>query len=317
MQPQRILYLDQNAWIALAKGVWDRIEYPREHAALSVVIEALHSRGLLVPLSYANIYETAKINDPSRRRHLAIVQSTISGGRVFRSRSRILSETLKQYLAAYFSLSLDPLPERWFLSDLWFEAAAECSAEQYGFEISDQVLEVVRANPAGALFDYLAAGDEEIRVEAVRLFSASSANLLARLKTSRAIVAGESMAIRRQVYRARLLIEELDFVIATGHRLGLQWKSMSDIRSSLARRLIVKLPVLNIERELVIRLEDQTRPIDENDLRDMASFTTVLPFADLIVAENLFVNLARQARLGVLYQTQLLTSVFELTVDML
>lgn len=62
---------------------------------------------------------------------------------------------------------------------------------------------------------------------------------------------------------------------------------------------------------MVVRLEDQARDINENDLRDMMSFMTVIPFVDVVVAGKSFVNLARQARLGEAYKTELLTSVFE------
>jgi hypothetical protein len=31
---EHVLYLDQNAWIALNKGSWDKSKYPKEHAAL-------------------------------------------------------------------------------------------------------------------------------------------------------------------------------------------------------------------------------------------------------------------------------------------
>ncbi len=43
---------------------------------------AEQEKRIIVPLSFTNIYETAKTNDPLRRTHLARVQSTISGGKV-------------------------------------------------------------------------------------------------------------------------------------------------------------------------------------------------------------------------------------------
>ena len=81
--------------------------------------------------------------------------------------------------------------------------------------------------------------------------------------------------------------------------------------------LTTDIPVFNVERELAVRLEDQARPISENDLRDMAAFTVALPLADLVVAEKLFINLAKQARLGERYGTNLLTSVSQLSLGML
>jgi hypothetical protein len=44
----------------------------------------------------------------------------------------------------------------------------------------------------------------------------------------------------------------------------------------------------------------------------MMAFMTVLPLADVMVAEKQFVNLARQARLDKRYNTCLMTSIFDL-----
>jgi hypothetical protein len=132
-----------------------------------------------VPLSFTNIYETAKINNPVRRAHMARTQATISRGLVFRGRRRIFRETLTVYLAERFSLSYPTLGEGWFLSDLWLDAAADYSPDVYGYTISQRALDFVRAHPAETLFDYLAFNDEDVRVEAVRRYSAGSAELIA------------------------------------------------------------------------------------------------------------------------------------------
>ncbi|RVA56334.1 hypothetical protein EN933_06430 [Mesorhizobium sp. M7A.F.Ca.US.001.01.1.1] len=314
---RRILYLDQNAWIALAKGAWDATVHPKHHAALACIIEASKADRIIVPLSFTNIYETVKINDPVRRVHLARVQSTISGGWVIRGRRRILTETLVQHIAGRLSLDVPPLPDGWFLSDFWFEAAADYMPEQYGFEISERILGLVRQNPAFALFNYLTEADNDVRAEAVRMYTASSTELIAKLEARRKIVAGETFAVRRRAYSARLLLDEIDFIFVIAKQLNLSWSNVHDIGPSLAKSLIADVPIMNVERELVVRLEDQNRITDENDLRDVASFTTALPLADVFVAEKPFVNLARQARLGDKYGTVLLTSVTELTGDML
>jgi hypothetical protein len=307
-----VLYLDQNVWVMLARGAWDKSTYPNEHAALSAVIEGIRSSAWIVPLSYSNIYETAKINDPIRRAHMAYTQATISKGCVFRGRRRIFTETLEALLASHLSASRPEPESKWYLSDLWFEAAGDSSPSIDGFEISPEVIDLVRAHPQRALFDYLTQNDESVRKEAVRRFSLSSAELLHAIETRRELVAGEKLAVRKRAYAARQMIDELDFILVAGRRLGQDWHGVADIGSSLLRRLANEVPVLRVERELVIRLEDQTRPLAENDLRDMSAFTTVLPLADILVAEKPFVNLARQARLGELYGTTLLTSVFDL-----
>ncbi|WP_114008058.1 hypothetical protein [Cohaesibacter intestini] len=306
------LYLDQNAWVSLARGAWDKASYPKDHKRLVKVVEALQQNRFVVPLSFANIYETSKINDPARRANMARTQVTISQGQVFRGRRRILGETLALYLADKFSIVHAPPEEHWFLSDLWFEALAEYSPETFGFSLSDAALDHMHSYPARVLFDYLTSNDEDVRLEGVRRFSASSADLVMGIEARRAIVASEPLALRKRVYGARLIIDELDFVLATGRSLGLDWNGFTDIGSSLVRSILGDVPILATERELAIRLEDLARPIEENDLRDMSAFTTVLSLADVVIGEKTFVNLARQARLDKAYGTRLLTSIDEL-----
>ena len=308
----RIAYLDQNAWVTLARGSWDREQYPMEHSALTRIVELVQGNDIVVPLSFANLYETSKINVPHRRANMARAQALISNGVVFRGRRRILGETLTAYIANKRSIPRREPPQNWFLSDLWFESGGDYSPESYGFKISDRVIDFIRQDPARAMFDYLAFGDEATRLEAVRRYSAGSADLIARIEARRAIIANESLATRRRAYGARLIIDELDFIFATARNLGLSWLTVHDIGSSLTRSIAENIPVLNVERELVVRLEDQNRSISENDLRDMMAFITVLPLADIIIAEKQFVNLARQARLDERYNSTLMTSIFDL-----
>ena len=168
----RIAYLDQNAWVILAKGSWDRERYPKEYAALTRVVELVRGNDIIVPLSFTNLYETSKINVPYRRINMARAQALISGGLFFRSRRRILVETLKAYIADKRSIPQQELSTNWLLSDLWFESAGDYSPKSYGFEISDRIIDFIRKDSARAMFHYLAFDNEPIRVEAVRRYSA-------------------------------------------------------------------------------------------------------------------------------------------------
>lgn len=311
------MYLDQNAWVTLSRGVWDKTRFPREHNALRIVVEAVKRHAIKIPLSFTNVYETAKINDPPRRVNMAQTQALISGGLVFRSRRHLLRETLSAYLANRFAVPRTAPPDGWFLSDLWFESAADYSPETFGFEISDRVLAFMRANPAETLLDFLISSDDDVRVEAVRRYSASTGGLIARIEARRALAAGESLALRKRAYAANQTIDELDFIFDVARELGFTWTTVADLGSSLVRNMASEVAILNTERELAVRLEDQTRPIGENDLRDMAAFSTILPFADVVVGEKPFVNLARQARLGDRYGVTLLTSIFDFSEPLL
>lgn len=308
----QLVYIDQNAWVALSRGAWNKSEYPREHQALTKVVEGVQSNAYRVALSFTNIYETSKINDPARRGNMARTQSLISRGHVFRGRRAIFRKTLTAYIADRFGIDHPRQDSGWFLSDLWFESADDYTPENYGFQIPDRVIEFIRRDPARALFDYMAFTEDDVRIEGVRRYSQGSAELIAGIETRRALVAGEKLSLRKRAYGAKLIIDELDFILGIGRRLGLDWQTVRDIGPSLVRSIVVDVPILNVERELVVRLEGQSRAINENDLRDMMAFMTVLPFADIVIAEKQFVNLARQARLNQAFGTELLTSVFDL-----
>lgn len=313
----RVLYLDQNAWIALAKGAWDKEAHPREHAALTVVVHAIQADHIIVPMSFANQYETRKIDIPVRRASLANVQATISGGRVLRSRRRLLEVMLLRRITEATGVEVELPTGHWFLSDLWLEASGELSSGAFEGVVSDAVVAYLRQRPKETLFDYLVGSDEALRKEAVRRYSAESEALLARIAVRRERLVGESFALRLRAYGAQLLLDEIDYILAMGRGLGLPWSRVGDIGASLAKSLVTDVPIMEAERQLVVRLEDQSRTTNENDLRDMAAFTAALPLVDIIVGEKQFVNLSRQAKLDTRYGTTLLTSVEELTPQLL
>jgi hypothetical protein len=108
------------------------------------------------------------------------------------------------------------------------------------------------------------------------------------------------------------MLDEFDVILGLAQRAGASWRTVSDVGSSNARRIITDVPTYYIERELVLRLEGQNRPIDENDFRDMQSFCTVCAYADLMVAENQFINLALQGGIDKKYSTRISTDIFTL-----
>lgn len=115
--------------------------------------------------------------------------------------------------------------------------------------------------------------------------------------------------MRRRIYSVLLVMEDQEIMIAVADRLGLPWRCLEDDNGATMRRVVNETATFLIEREIALKLEAQPRPIQANDTRDMRSFSTVLPYADIVVAEKQFTNLARQAglasRFGVRLETEL------------
>jgi hypothetical protein len=299
-----IAYLDQNKWIDLARAVNRPAEYPESRKVLETLVERAKAKQVVLPLTQTNIYETHKINDPARRQNLAHVQATLSQGLVFRGRHKRLEMEVTDVLRRAYGLPLTPRDPHWFLSNIFFEATLEWNDPRLGGAVSGQVRDSIRRDPARALFDYLTATPEEVRRLAVSKFSEGADKLRANVETRRQRDANETMDMRRRIQGALLVTSELDLIRSFIAKAEIPGQTESEILRDQCQRIVTDSPTYNIEREIVVRLEaQQNRAIQENDFRDMQTFSAVVAYADIVIAENQFSSLAKQAGFHKSYRT--------------
>jgi hypothetical protein len=305
----RVVYLDQNKWIDLARAAKYPAEHPDLHRLLKVVGREVRDGRLALPLAAANIYETQKINNEERRRDLASLQAVLSKGLVFRGRHKRLEIEISDVLRGGNGLPALVREEHWFLSEMFFEAFTEWNDPRLGSMISESVIAKVRSDPSRELYKYLLETPDDVRQPSVRMFSEGIERLRQEIEERRLRHKGERRDVRRRIQSALLMINEIDLILEIARRAGLPWRSVSDMGSENARKIVEDVATYYVEREIALRLEAQTRPITENDFRDMQTFCTVLPYADQVIAENQFSSLAKQAGLDRKYNTQLTTAV--------
>lgn len=308
-----ICYLDQNKWIALAKALKLPKEYPAERDLLDMLVVEVKAGRLLLPLSFTNIYETRKITSVARRRHLAWAQASLSQGIVLSGRHRRLEaevEDAARLVCGWPKIDRTP---HWFLSTHYIEAVADLTDARLADEFASPNLGHCIGPPSHALYQYLVSESDAERTASVRRFSSGSDELRQRIEKRRARWVNESTSMRRRAYSALLMIEEIDAINKAIRRAGVPWNSVGDIGEKNALAFIDSIPIFYTEREIVMRLEAQHRPIHENDFRDMAAFCAALPYSHAVVGENQFVNLSKQARLDAKYGTKLFTRLSDFT----
>lgn len=309
----RVVYLDQNKWIELARALKHPSDYPPQYRLLAAITREIEAGRLVLPLTAANIYETHKINDPQRRHELAILQATASQGLVFRGRHRRLETELNDLWCALYERSPIAREPLWFLSEVFFEAYADWNDPRLtALPLTEAGVNVVRNDPARWLYEFLMVTPEDVRVAAIRKFSDGSEGLRQRIEERRRQHAGESLAMRRRIQSALLMINEYELILTFARRAGFAWKSIGDMGEANARRVIEDVPTYYVEREIALRLEAQARAVEENDFRDMQSFCAIIPYANEVVGEKQFVNLARQAKLDRKFGTILRTDILAL-----
>lgn len=304
-----IVYLDQNKWIDLARAATAPAEHPDLRRVLEAVCEKAAQGRVRFPLTWANTIETHKVNRVEQRLHLAYTQVTLSEAWVYRGRTRRLEVEIARVLSKVYGLAWSEPEPGWFLSNLFFEAATDADDPNLGLENYPKAKAWMAANPKDALFGYLMETPEAVRKEAIRRFTEGCDALRVRIEARRAQHKAEPISMRRRIYSAIVALETQDQIIATVDRLGIDWKGLADKGGSALRAVIRETPALHIEREISLRLEAQDRAIELNDLRDMQAFCAVLPYADIVIAEQQFTSLARQAGLPTHYGVHLETDI--------
>ena len=160
--------------------------------------------------------------------------------------------------------------------------------------------------------DYMINQDDERRRQAVAAFSTESDSLISRIEERRAMMAGSSTDIRYRAYAAKLFLDHQGFVAHMLHVIGHTVEEMKGLGSEAIVQFVRNVHTLNVEAEIAARLEAQTGRLEANDIRDVLSFYTAIPYSRRLVAEKNFISLARQAKLHSKYFVSLHTKLEEL-----
>lgn len=300
-----VWYLDQNQWISLLKDYHtpDQPQYIRN------LSDAVTNGSIITPLSFTNIYETFKINSPERRRKLAAIQCALSKGIVFRNRQTLLRKEISNYFRKKFQISEQVVDEFWFLSEIFFDSAAPWTKVCADLKIPKKIIELTKENPMQALYTYLGTHNEPQRREAVQHFSSDSIDLIQRIEKRRNLSRDASKQIRSNAYKASMFLGIQEIMICILHEDLRINPNLKEYDNDVIFGVLDEVELLQSEHLLASRLENESRPIDENDLRDMMSYSTIIPYADVFIGEKAFTSRARQCGLDKRFNTYLHTDI--------
>jgi len=98
----KIVYLDQNKWINIARIYYGRDSSPDSQRALSHIRDKIEQGVAIFPLSSVHYIETAKNNNHEQRRRLGTVMWELSGGYTMASSYHLICYELETALAQRF-----------------------------------------------------------------------------------------------------------------------------------------------------------------------------------------------------------------------
>jgi len=308
-----VVFLDQNKWIELARVEAGKITSVALVELYSQLSAAVEQRRVIFPLTASHILETSKRNDPRSRGLVAQTQAKLSRGYVYRSRAGRLLVEMQLALLRLFGEQPPAMPVNWAIAPGFLQA----------FEPMDEMVvspsdaeRIRRLNdhidPRIQYVDYMQNQDDSRRRASHAGFAADVAELVARIEARRSLLTGDSVDLRRRAYCAGLFLDHQDDVIKVLHTLGHTIEQMRALGPEAVANFVEDVPTLKVESEMAARLEVSTGNIEPNDVLDMQSFYTAIPYSRRLVAEKEFVSLAKQAKLDARYQTVLSRSLADL-----
>jgi hypothetical protein len=108
-RPPRLVYLDLNHWVSLAKANCGHRDGERFRQALDVLVDARSAGGAVFPISDSTFFEVSKIKQFRQRRDLRDVIEMVSGYSVVTSRSVIATHEIEAALDELVGPSSRPI----------------------------------------------------------------------------------------------------------------------------------------------------------------------------------------------------------------
>lgn len=308
-----IVYLDQNKWIELARVQSGAIDSGATAELYAQLVSAVESGHVLFPLSASHVLETSKRNDPISRGHLAETQAKLSRGYAYRSRRGRLQVEVSNALLHLFGGKPPEMSPHWVIAHGFLQAFDPID-EIVAAPKEVKLLKLVNAymDPAALYVDYMKNQDDLCRRAAHANLAEHAVDLVARIEKRRAKLDGGSVDLRRRAYAVQVFMDHQDMFIRTLNDLGYSFEQLREIGDQAVRALIENVPTLNVEVEMVARLESKTGTLTPNDLFDIQSFYTAIPYSSRVIAEKASIARARQAKLDVKYNVMLSRSLGDL-----
>lgn len=297
MSRESTIYFDQRAWIDLANQ--------SDGASLLARLRAKARDGLLlVPLSQGNIIETARTPDRQQRIRIAEIMISLSDGTTIAPQWALVLPELKCAIARHFELPPPPSPVAFGKGvDLAFgNPNLDRLRARFGTDAVDALNEFVSTKEGMSAL--LTGPSDTAYLDLSQTFIDGAAKHTAMAEMARVSLETRSPVFRKRMYAAalastldneiRIIAAELDVsygqLLALGHR-GLM-------------RLFADVPCLHVEIELgTQRHTFWNRALAPNDMIDLATLASAIPYCDAVLTEKFWADLTHRAKLDLQYST--------------
>jgi hypothetical protein len=285
-----VVYLDQNHWVALARCIYNPAAQPTPEVndAASVIIGLARSGDIILPLSSAHLFETAR-KDGRQRRQLATTMLSLSRGWQMRNPLAVRRAELSAAMRCEAPLAADVIT---LAPDVVFASGAGGPVAPSDFGESWRSL-YQRIVSISAIYAVMIEDEREDLPQARDLAArwAGVHDQLARHFRADQASKDEIEAISFQF----LLADLQDEIVRAAQQAGITPARYVAWLEQSAENAIAQMPHLGRLRHLVLlKLRNADEKWEPNDLADTHFLTCAAGYADLVVGERKHINLLRR-----------------------
>ena len=308
----KLLCLDQNKWIALARAHYGQGE-PNAVRALHAIRHAIREQRLLVPVLTSNLMEAGEHSDPARRERLANFIVELSGNTSIVNnvpivRAELQAAVFRSFLGIDTNRFRDQLVRRGMGPAAGLRKVVATGNDQVDRLLNETLLEP----EVSALM--LAHGVDRETDRRSRQSDAAGAEVIAQI---RQLDAHLSLDDRRRLELRNLLRE--------GRVAAMLWEAIGEAQvdgpafeawledDNNCLRFAAEVPSIDVKAELMLaRDRNSDAPTRANDGKDFTFLEVAIPYANFVVTERMWAHVARSCRLDEKYGTLILASLKDL-----
>lgn len=313
----KIIYLDQNKWIDLAKARVGRADGQKYQAVLEKIIEVVSQGKAIFPLSWIHFVETRKKRDLKKRKELAEVMAEISRGIAIIPKSIIMNWEMERAIAMAFGETPIPMPLvlGYGMSMIFGRNFIEWEMNIQPHLKTDYLVDRAKVilSDKEATVSFLVGDDEDLNSKVVNGFRDINEPFVVKMEKSREQDRGDNDDLQERVYLAVLTKELQQKLIVLLSKHG---KTMNDFFSlglDNVRKFFHDVPTLDVEIGLALSLNKHwDRKLKVNDTSDVSFACIAVPYCDVVVTEVFLRTLITRRKIDKKYNTVVLNDLNDL-----
>jgi len=273
---QKIVGLDQMMWIYLAETYYGRNESQsaRYKLVLDKILKSIESKSSIFPISIFTILEATIHRNTNHRKLLAEFVAKISDGWVFLPPWKIVPQELENLISG---------------------------------EKNREVQFIRKADSKDDIVSLFLSGEKDFDFSKYNEKISSYASTIEKARRNKIGKAYSRKALRYH-YARNVIIDIQNELLILSQKYE---KSVDELVKIMG--LFENIPVLDVQLNLVVeRDRNLDKPVEKNDMVDVSFMSVAIPYADVVIAEKHWVNIANRTHLDRKYNISVSQDLTEL-----